>query len=145
MQFTIRFITQKSEMLDLFSLIHQLNPRLNELDFRSRIEEMFPMNYGMAGVFDGDHCVAVSGYWIATKLYSGKYMELDNVVVHRDYRSKGLGKMLSDFLEKYALQQNCLAMMLDAYLENEAGHRFYEREGFVKKGFHFVKELRTKS
>ena len=145
MELTIRFITQKSEMLEMFSLIHQLNPRLSEQDFNSRIHEMFPMNYGMAGVFDGDTCVAVSGYWIATKLYSGKYMELDNVVVDRKYRSKGLGKMLGDFLTKHALEQGCLAMMLDAYLENESGHRFYEREGFVKKGFHFVKKLKTKS
>ena len=33
------------------------------------------------------------------------------------------------------------AIELNAYKENKAGHRFYEREGFVHLGFHFVKRL----
>jgi hypothetical protein len=35
----------------------------------------------------------------------------------------------------------CKTAMLDAYIGNEAGHRFYEREGFSKRGFHFLKTL----
>jgi ribosomal protein S18 acetylase RimI-like enzyme len=31
-------------------------------------------------------------------------------------------------------------MMLDAYLENEKAHAFYEREGFTKRGYHFLKK-----
>ena len=33
------------------------------------------------------------------------------------------------------------ALELNAYKENKAGHRFYEREGFEHLGFHFVKRL----
>ena len=38
-------------------------------------------------------------------------------------------------------KKNFKAIELNAYKENKAGHRFYDREGFVHLGFHFVKRL----
>jgi RimJ/RimL family protein N-acetyltransferase len=32
-------------------------------------------------------------------------------------------------------------MMLDAYLENEKAHAFYERAGFIRRGYHFIKTI----
>jgi GNAT superfamily N-acetyltransferase len=74
-------------------------------------------------------------------LWCGKYIELDNVVVDPSYRSKGIGKLMSDFLEKKALEMKCTILVLDAYTNNFGAHRFYYNQGYGPKGFHFVKVL----
>jgi RimJ/RimL family protein N-acetyltransferase len=40
---------------------------------------------------------------------------------------------------KKANENNCKCITLDAFLENEKAHHFYEREGFVKKGYRSLK------
>ncbi len=127
-------------MLEQFELIRQLNPNLEFDRYREMLEQMVPLNYKMLCIYQDDQCVAVSGYWIGVKIYCGKYLEPDNVVVDEAQRSKGLGKLMCDELLQIALENNCKVLMLDAYLSNTAGHAFYEREGFVKKGYHFVRK-----
>ena len=102
---------------------------------------MVPRGYRMVAVFDGAECVGMSGVWSATKFYSGKYFELDNVVVDSARRSSGIGKLMCDFIEKLAVAEGVEVLMLDAYRENHRGHVFYENEGFYPRGFHFLKPV----
>ncbi|OYU94450.1 MAG: GNAT family N-acetyltransferase [Bacteroidetes bacterium B1(2017)] len=129
------------QMLDQFALIQQLNPTIKASNYEEMILEMYPLPYRMLGVFDGEHCIAVCGYWVLTKLYCGKYLELDNVVVDEKYRSKGIGKIMSEHMNQIAIKENCRVMVLDAYIPNQKAHEFYEREGYEKKGYHFVKKV----
>ena len=128
-------------MGSLFPIIVQLSPALKEKEYKLMLKDMLLHGYRMAGAFDKNKCVGVSGFWISTKLYSGKYVELDNVVIDRHYRSQGLGKLLCDWIVKEAKKAGCKTAMLDAYTENSAGHKFYLREGFILRGFHFLKKL----
>ena len=98
-------------------------------------------NYGQVAVFDGEKCVGISGYWLGTKLWCGKYLELDNVIVINEYRSQGVGKILSEYLENKAILNNCTIQVLDAYTSNFKAHRFYYNQGFSPKGFHFIKVM----
>lgn len=143
MPHTIRILTQKSEMLPLFPLIHQLSPQVSEAEYATLLDGMLERDYRMAAVFDDEcgECLGLSGYWIGVKIYSGKYLEMDNVVVGEAHRSRGIGKLLCDFLLDLARREGCRMAMLDAYRENEKAHAFYEREGFVKRGYHFLKKL----
>lgn len=131
----------KEEMLKQLPLIHQLSPNIELADYERMLTDMIKHSYRMVGVFDGDKCIGVSGFWICTKLYSDKYLEPDNVVIDKDYRSKGVGKLLLDWLTEEAKRNHCKTMMLDAYLENTAGHKFYLREGFIARGYHFLKRF----
>ncbi|WP_165864965.1 GNAT family N-acetyltransferase [Rufibacter latericius] len=128
-------------MLHQFPLIQFLNPNMEPERYEELLRLMLPQHYRMVGVFDGTTCLGLSGYWIGTKLYSGKYLEVDNFVVDEQYRSKGIGKLLLDWLTAEANRYHCETMMLDAYVVNNAAHKFYLREGFVIKGFHFLKRL----
>jgi GNAT superfamily N-acetyltransferase len=85
--------------------------------------------------------IGLSGFWINTKLWCGKYLELDNVIVSQKHRSKGVGNLISTFLEQNAKENNCLIMALDAYTNNFTAHKFYYNQGFVPKGFHFIKSI----
>ena len=128
-------------MLPNYALIRQLSPQLKADDYERLLQQMVPYNYCQVTAWDGDSCVAVSGYWICTKLYSGKYMEIDNFVVGEEYRCKGIGKQLLDWMLEEARSYGCQTVMLDAYVENFKAHHFYYREGFIARGFHYLKPL----
>lgn len=135
----IRELKTIGEMISQLSVMQELYPTLTEIQYYEMLTEMIPNNYGQIAVFENEKCVGISGYWIGTKLWCGKYLELDNVIVSKEYRSKGVGKILSDFLDNKAHLNNCTIQVLDAYTTNFKAHRFYYNQGFSPKGFHFVK------
>lgn len=139
--FVVKELVTIDEMVNQISVIQELDPHLTIHEYEMMLNEMLANGYGQIGVFENEKCIAISGFWINTKLYSGKYLEMDNVVVLPEYRSKGVGKILSDWCINKAKENNCKRLMLDAYLENKKAHSFYEREGFTKRGFHFIKDL----
>lgn len=137
----VREITNEQELLNLYPFIKLLNEEMEVSTFEKLLKEIMQLNYTMFGVFEAEKCIAIAGCWIGTKFYSGKYLEMDNVVVLPEYRNKKAGKLLCDFILEHAQQNQCKTIMLDAYRENTAAHRFYEREGFIKKGYHFIKRI----
>lgn len=139
--FIIKTIDNASEMIAQYDLICQLSPNVTFDEYSLMINDMVKLNYQQAVAYINEKPIGVCGFWINTKIYSGKYIELDNVVVDRNYRNKNIGQLLCDYVLEIAKQQNCNTAMLDAYLENTQAHTFYERNGFTKKGFHFIKPL----
>ena len=140
-RFIIRELTTLPEMLEQYALILQLNPAMDAAQYNQLLSQMLPNGYRMVGIFTDEKCVGLSGFWINTKLYSGKYLEIDNFIVDAAYRSQELGKRLSDWMQQLAVKENCQTIMLDAYTSNNAAHRFYFREGFHIKSYHFYKTL----
>lgn len=72
MEYYIKEIETHLEMLAQFPLLQQLNPNIEYNSCIQMLHDMLANNYKMVGVFVGEKCVGVSGYWISTKLYSGK-------------------------------------------------------------------------
>ena len=141
MQYTCKIIDSKQEMMALSPLLRQLNASLADEYIGECLDDMIEHGYRMAVVLDGEQCVGLSGIWVTAKFYSGKYLEMDNVVVDEAYRSRGIGSVLSEFVTQLAREEGCVTIMLDAWLTNEKAHTFYERQGFVKRGYHFLKSL----
>jgi GNAT superfamily N-acetyltransferase len=141
MSLEIRELNTVESMLAEISVIQQLYPKLTLDHYKEMLIDMLPNNYGQVAVFEDGICLGISGYWLGTKLWCGKYLELDNVVVHSDHRSKGIGKILSDYLQAKAEEIGCTILVLDAYTHNFGAHRFYYNQGFGPKGFHFIKVL----
>lgn len=128
-------------MLANIEVMRFLYPTFTIEKYEAYLKEMIPHNYKQVAVFDNEICVAVSGFWTGTKLWSGKYIEIDNFIVHPEHRSKGLGKMMTDYIDNKAKEIGCTMIVLDAYTGNFTAHRFYYNQGFVPKGFHFLKIL----
>lgn len=141
MSIRIEEITGLENMLLQYHLILQLNPNMAENRYQELLQQMLPNGYRMVGAFAGNSCVGLSGFWVSAKLYSGKYLEVDNFVVDKTCRSEGIGKLLSDWMQAEAQRLNCDTIMLDAYVTNSAAHKFYFREGFHIKSLHFYKSL----
>jgi ribosomal protein S18 acetylase RimI-like enzyme len=143
MESTIQFkiLTNSHEMMDCYELIKLLNPELGQQEYAHLISEMIPNHYKQLIALQNGLIMGVCGYWINTKIYCGKYIELDNVVVDSKNRNQKIGEQLCLKVLEIAEKEHCKVAMLDAYLENEEAHRFYERLGYRKEGFHFIKKL----
>jgi ribosomal protein S18 acetylase RimI-like enzyme len=79
---------------------------------------------------------------VATKIWCGKYLEIDNLIIHPLHQSSGIGTALLRHLEQFAGEQGCNILVLDSYTSNHASHRLYHRLGFEIWGFHFIRPLR---
>jgi GNAT superfamily N-acetyltransferase len=141
MSLLIKELTTIEEMLANIEVMRFLYPTFTLEKYESYLVEMIPHNYKQVAVFENEVCVAVSGFWSGTKLWSGKYIEIDNFIVHPDHRSKGLGKMMTDYVDALAKETGCTMIVLDAFTGNFTAHRFYYNQGYVPKGFHFLKIL----
>lgn len=98
-------------------------------------------HYQLIGAYSGDALVGVAGAWIATKIWCGRYLEIDNLVVADRCRSAGIGSQLISFLEAVGRERDCKILVLDSYTANKPSHRLYHRLGFEIWGFHFIKPL----
>jgi GNAT superfamily N-acetyltransferase len=136
-----KILDKAEEMLPYYDLIMQLDYQLDRETFASYLEEMTIRGYKQLAVFEEENCVAIAGYWVTTKFYCGRYLELDNVIVNQTIRSKGIGKFVCDRLEEEARKFGCTTVVLDTYVKNDKAHKFYMREGYRIVGFHFIKDL----
>ena len=134
----LRELTTKEEMLGNFELLTEVYPQLTLEEYSFELDTMLPHNYGQVGVFEGDTCIGMTGYWIGSKLWCGKYMELDNVVISQYHRSKGIGEELFTYMQKMAVDNNCNMLALDSYTDNFPAHKFFYKQGYVPRGFHFI-------
>jgi len=134
-------LTKIEEMLAQIETIKLLYPNISKEKYHAYLLDMVPHNYTQIGVFENNICLGITGCWSATKLWTGKYLEIDNFVVHPEYRSKGIGKLMTDYIEHKALEIGCSSIVLDAFTGNFGAHRFYYNQGYVPRGFHFIKTL----
>jgi GNAT superfamily N-acetyltransferase len=145
MELEIREIHGKENMLKNYALLLNVYPTLTREAYEIELDAMLSLNYGQVGIFDGSECLGMTGYWIGSKLWCGKYMELDNVVIEKKYRSKGIGEQLFSYMEDKAKNENCAMMALDTYSTNFKAHKFFYSQGFVPRGFHFINILNKKA
>ena len=66
---------------------------------------------------------------------------LEDVVVHRDWRGKGVGKQMVKFAMDRCREKGCYKLALSSNLKREAAHRFYDGLGFQRHGYSFVSVL----
>ena len=137
----IKELTTIDEMLEQFEMIQHLYPNLALEKYRDYLQKMIPNNYKQLVVIIDNQCVAMSGFWTNIKLWTGKYIEIDNFVVHPEYRKKGYGKIMTDYLNQKAVNENCNCIVLDAFTSNFLAHKFYYNQGYEPKGFHFIKTI----
>ena len=124
-------------------LLAFLNPDKPPELVRSRLDAILrdhPHYLPIGAFIDGDMKGFV-GAWIATRIWSGRYLEVDNFVVHPDQRGAGIGTRLMAHLEDLARANDCEIVALDTYVTLHDAHRLYHRLGYSVLGYHFVKKL----
>jgi len=137
----IRILTQKAEMLAHLDIVKQLYPDFTVEKYGTLLDEMLKANYQQVIVTKNNKTIALTGVWIGTKLWSGKYIEIDSFVVDENFRGQKIGDILIKEVHKIAEKEGANQIVLDAFTTNFTAGKFYINHGFQPKGFHFVKIL----
>jgi GNAT superfamily N-acetyltransferase len=139
MQFEFKIITADTIEIVVPLVKKMSKPHITEAILKERFKEMSTQNYECVGVYVADQLIGVSGLWFCTRHYSGRSVELDHVFIDDAYRNKGLGTQFINWIETYVKTKGYQAIELNAYIDNVPSQNFYEKDGFQKLGYHFVK------
>ena len=123
------------------SVMRQLRPHIAEGDFLSRIKAQLQQGYHLAYVETNDQVVACAGYRYGNNLAWGKFLYVDDLVTDAQQRSSGNGRLLLDWLQQQARDNDCNQFHLDSGTQRKDAHRFYEREGMTLAAYHYVTQL----
>lgn len=131
------------QLFDAAKMLAFLNPETPVETLAARLKVLFVEHphYQLFGAFTEGKLSGVAGAWIAAKIWCGRYLEIDNLIVDPAARSSGIGTRLIERLVQLAEEQDCKIITLDSYSSNHASHRLYHRLGFEIWGFHFVKSI----
>lgn len=128
-----------TEMGLMYPLMKLNKPSLTKARFEHYLRDMLPYGYSAVAAFEGERMVGISGFWLRSRFWCGRQLDIDNFFVHPDYRKHGIGKKLVSWLEKRAIAEKCELIVLDTYADYFLAQRFYHREGFIATGSHFTK------
>ncbi|SFC26930.1 Acetyltransferase (GNAT) family protein [Flagellimonas taeanensis] len=138
-QFTIDWIPTE-KLYTILPLAFLLNGERIPMEvLQNRLTEMIPMGYKCIGVYDQEELIGICGVWVLNKLYAGKHVEPDNVIVSPQYQGKGIGELMLDFLNDYAKEIGCERAEVNCYAKNVRGKKFWENQGYEALGIHLIK------
>ena len=141
MEISFRIIPSQ-DILIIIPLLQKLGGNsVSETLLKERTLEMAKQNYECVGIYDSEKLMGVCGMWFQTRHYAGRSLEVDHVIIDEAHRNKGIGDLLMNYVYDYARKKDCKWVELNTYVDNYPSHKFYYNQGFVAKGYHFVKEL----
>lgn len=106
------------ELAVAFSVVYQLRDHLDFDEFERRTLSQYKIGYALYGAFDCDGTLfGVIGMRPVTTLARGDHLHIDDLVVDQKMRGLGIGKMLLDFAENWALDNAIRAIFLDSRQE----------------------------
>lgn len=72
----------------------------------------------------------ILGSRMAREYCKSKYFEIENMGVHPDYRSKGIGSKLMDNCLKITKEKGFQKVYVNVYIKNEKAVNFYKKYGY---------------
>jgi GNAT superfamily N-acetyltransferase len=127
-----------TEISACYPVMRELRPHVTLEQFLSRVRRQEAAGYRLVCVQASAVPVAVAGFRVMENLAWGRFLYVDDLVTLPAYRSQGYGARLLAWLRAHAAEQGCQQLHLDSGMQRKDAHRFYEREGMTKAGFHFA-------
>lgn len=141
MQITFKLLNNE-EALIILPYLDIMNQQKVPMDLlTARFQEMLSQSYEAFAIYDGDQLIGCFGLWSMTRHYCGRSIEPDHVYIEEAYRSKGIGAQLFQWIETYGKEKGVTTVELNTYIENFPSHKFYYNQGFIARGYHFLKKI----
>jgi len=138
---TIRECNTDDEILGTLAVAGQLYSLESE-QYLAFVREMMDTDYRLIALYNESNTpVAVVGFRVGRRLYCGKYLHVDNLIVDQTSRTSGYALQLMAWLEDEAKRLQCDTLLADSYIENHAAHRLFLKGGYHIRGFHLKKTL----
>ncbi|MCL6268211.1 GNAT family N-acetyltransferase [Flagellimonas myxillae] len=126
----------------VLELLKQLNPDKSVTHIESLLKEMVEIpTYRCFALFKNDDLIGISSGWTTIRVYCGKHLELDNVVIDSNIQSKGFGNYFLNAIKQWACSNAYQTIGLNTYVENTRSHKFYYNQKFKILGLHFEHNL----
>ena len=124
-------IKNPQEALAGYELYKTFNPELKgKEDFLERLQKAFKKDYHLYFLKKDNKVVAILGFSFPQELYWGRYLHIDSLVVHTNYRRQGLGRQLIQFAKDVATRKKVTKLCFETDLDNENAQAFYKTLGF---------------
>ncbi len=128
-------------LLKTFDVMKELRPHLSFNDYRTSLYKMEREGYELWGHYSHQQLDALMGIRTYCDLVRGFHLYIDDLVVASHARSKGIGASLLKFAEDIAVKREIKVLRLCTGLENIAGIKFYQREGWQERAYAFSKKV----
>ena len=126
---------------DVLPVLRELRPHLTAASFTDVYREGHEQGLRFTAAYVDDRCVGVAGWRVMATTASGRKLYVDDLVTVEAQRSRGVGRALLDELVERARAAGCQVLDLDSGVQREHAHRFYRREGFAVRSFHFARPV----
>ena len=142
--FNLYLATDRERILSCFSVMKELRPHLTDAEaFGDQIERQRASGYRLEYAdYDGE-VVGVVGYRTLENTLYGRFVYVDDLVVTSTMRGIQFGAALLEAARIFARDSNCAHFVLDTGLHMTDAQKFYNRNGLVAHGMHFVERLKT--
>ena len=67
--------------------------------------------------------------------------EITELIVKKDSRSNGVGKLLMDKMEAYFKEKGCEYVFVEVFGYNDRGFNFYSKDGYHNRMYHMIKKI----
>ena len=137
----VKLAETDQEIDERFAVMAQLRPHLVREKFVQRVRRQQEQGFRLAFVEDSGAVVAVAGFRLMEMLSGGRTLYVDDLITDEARRSRGHGKELLRWLQRYAREAGCETFSLDSGTHRQEAHAFYFREGMRVTGFHFATKM----
>lgn len=126
---------------DAATLITELRPDLTATAARRFLSEAAQQGYRVLLCRLGEgahrHCAALAGFRVLSTS-RGKILMLEDLIVARRWRGRGLGAVMLGHVRSCARQEGCARVELDTGNGNQRAQRLYTSSGFEAIAVHFA-------
>jgi GNAT superfamily N-acetyltransferase len=130
------------EIAACYPVMAELRPHLEKAEFVETITRLSKLhNFSLIYLTEGGAIKAVAGIRIAEWLYTGRYLEIEDLITSADARSTGYGGQLFDWICADAKRQGCAQVRLVSGVQRKDAHRFYERKGMKFEAHYYSLNL----
>jgi GNAT superfamily N-acetyltransferase len=134
---------KKSDFSDMYGLIKELWPRekFNRKSTKDVFLKQWP-NKDFIVAKSGNKIIGFASLMVKYSLGDkGKIGIIDELVVDREFRNKGVGRKLLAEITAMAKKSSCKDLVLTSAFYRKGAHRFYLKNGFRKTAYEFYKKL----
>lgn len=121
-----------------YPVIRELRPDLDEATFKARwLHQAQTFQYRLLAAWAGERVAGVMGLRPVATLSRGRFLHIDDLVVHPDFRRQGVGTALIHWAEVWARRTDIRSIYLDS---RQDALGFYRTLGYVPHGSVLVRK-----
>jgi len=138
----IRNIEQLADIGACHAVMMELRPHLKDADsFIQQVMRQREHGFRLSAAWHEGRVVGVVGYRLQENMLYGRFVFVDDLVVHNEFRNDGIGAQLLSAARAYAQEIGCRHFVLTTGLHMALAQRFYFRQGLLAHAMCFSEIL----